>query len=147
MRNVKHAGSLRVVLDTNVLISAILFPDKKLAGIWRLLLSGGYVAILSPAIVTEMARKLRGKFYLEERTLQDTVRNLVRRAELVQPKAIPDAVPNDPDDNHIIACALEGQADLIVSGDRHLLALHEYEGIPIVRPMDFLRIVGEPSQP
>ena len=142
MRNGKQPGSLRVVLDTNVLISAILFPDGKLAGIWLSLLAGRYVPILSPAIVTEMARKLRGKFQVDERTLQETVRVLTKKAELVQPKEIPDAVPNDPDDNHIVACAIEGRADLIVSGDRHLLTLGSYAAIPIIRPVDFLRTVG-----
>jgi putative PIN family toxin of toxin-antitoxin system len=93
-----------------------------------------------------MARKFRGKFHLDERTLQDTVRVLTKKAELVQPKKIPDAVPNDPDDNHIVACALEGRADLIVSGDSHLLTLGIYAGIPIVRPMDFLRMVIGPKE-
>ena len=50
---------------------------------------------------------------------------------------------NDPDDNHILACAKSGRADVIVSGDkRHLLPLKEYEGMPIVRPVDFLRMLG-----
>jgi hypothetical protein len=77
---------------------------------------------------------------------KDLIKFLSRKAVLVQPKEIPDAVPNDPDDNHIVACAIEGHADLIVSGDRHLLTLVEYEGIPIVRPMDFLRMVGGPKE-
>ena len=51
------------------------------------------------------------------------------------------ALPSD-DDNHIIACAVSGRADVIVSGDRDLLRLKAYEGIPIVRPMDFVRMVG-----
>ena len=48
------------------------------------------------------------------------------------------AVPDDPDDEIILACAIDGKADLIVSGDRHLLDLDEYRGAPIVTVRDFL---------
>ena len=81
-----------------------------------------------------------------EEDTEGLIRFLARKSVLVQPKEIPDAVPDDPDDNHIVACALEGRADLIVSGDRHLLTLGSYAGIPIVRPMDFLRMVREPKE-
>jgi predicted nucleic acid-binding protein len=60
----------------------------------------------------------------------------------VRPSFVPEAVPGDADDNEIVACAVLGSADVIVSGDRHLLTLRQYQGIPIVRPMDFLRMVG-----
>jgi putative PIN family toxin of toxin-antitoxin system len=113
-----------------------------MADIWPALHEKRYQLILSPAIIAETARKLRGKFRWEESRLQHSLRDIVKKAEIVQPKAIPNAVPNDPDDNHIIACALEGRADLIVSGDRDLLALGSYAGIPIVRPVDFLRTVS-----
>jgi putative PIN family toxin of toxin-antitoxin system len=134
-------GSLRVVLDTNVLISALHFPDGALAGLWPALHERARL-ILSPAIVAELAEKLRDRFGWDEGELQRLLRALVRRAEVVRPSAIPEAVAGDPDDNHIIACALAGRADLIVSGDRDLLRLKTYAGIPIVRPMDFVRMVG-----
>lgn len=134
-------GSLRVVLDTNVLISSLHFPNGALSRIWVLL--GGQVRlILSPAILSELAEKLRGKFGWDEAELQRTLRTLVRRAVIVRPTTIPDVLPDDPDDNHIIAYAVSGRADVIVSGDRDLLRLKAYEGIPIVRPMDFVRMVG-----
>jgi predicted nucleic acid-binding protein len=77
--------------------------------------------------------------------LQERIRVLAGVSILVVPRTVPDAVPDDPDDNHIIACAVEGRADLIVSGDRHLLNLVEYEGIPVIRPTDFLRTVNAPE--
>jgi predicted nucleic acid-binding protein len=73
--------------------------------------------------------------------LQHSLRAIVRKAEIVEPKAIPRVVPSDSDDDPIVACAVEGLADLIVSGDRDLLALCSYAGIPIVRSADFLRTV------
>jgi uncharacterized protein len=135
-------GSLRVVLDTNVLISSLHFPDGTLADLWHPLYDGWFRLVLSPAIIAELAEKLRGKFGWEERELGRMLRALVRKADVVRPDVVLGAVPDDPDDDPIVACAVLGKADVIVSGDRHLLALREYEGIPIVRPIDFLRMVG-----
>jgi predicted nucleic acid-binding protein len=53
-----------------------------------------------------------------------------------------EVIHDDPPDNRILECAIAGQADLIVSGDRHLLKLKSYQGIPIVRPVDFRRTLG-----
>jgi len=55
------------------------------------------------------------------------------------------AIPDDPDDEEILACAVDGRADLIVSGDRHLLALGAFRGIPILSPRDFLARLPERS--
>ncbi|MCF7993431.1 MAG: hypothetical protein K9L88_01135 [Chromatiaceae bacterium] len=66
----------------------------------------------------------------------------MRKADIVRPAAVPVVVPDDPDDDAIVAAAVTGRADLIVSGDRHLLTLKEHQGIAIVRPRDFLRIVA-----
>jgi predicted nucleic acid-binding protein len=64
-------------------------------------------------------------------------------AEIVIPATVPSVIKNDPPDNQVLACAAEGQANIIVSGDKHhLLPLKEYKGIPIVRPGDFLRMLG-----
>lgn len=98
MPNGKRPASLRVVLDTNVLISALQFPDGALSGIWPPLQIDEYVLLLSPAIVTELASKLRDKFYWEEPLLRDSLRTLVRKAEIIQPHTLPDAIPEDPAD-------------------------------------------------
>ena len=70
------------------------------------------------------------------------IKKIVRAADFVNPKTVPAVIADDPDDNHVLACAVEGNADLIVSGDQDLLRLREYESIPIVRPVDFLRTLG-----
>ena len=145
MKNGKNTAKLHVVLDTNVLVSAFNKADGKLAPVWRMARERRYQLIISPAIITETARILRTRFGWQEHLLQERIRSLVAIATLVAPRSIPDAVPDDHDDSHIVACALEGRADLIVSGDRHLLGLGSYEGIPIVRPVDFLRTVGQPE--
>jgi putative PIN family toxin of toxin-antitoxin system len=81
--------------------------------------------MLSPTIIAELAITLRTKFGWEEAELQRTLRALVRKVEIVRPQAVVKVVPDDPDDDEIIACAVFGRADVIVSGDRHLLALKE----------------------
>lgn len=73
---------------------------------------------------------------------------MARVASVVQPKTVRadtvlDVVPDDPKDNPILACALAGKVDMVVSGDKHLLRLKEYDGILIIRPLDFLKTVGE----
>lgn len=142
MKTARNADRLRVVFDTNVIVSSLQFPQGTLGGIWHPFHDGKYGLILSKFIVSETARKLRQKFYWEEVELQHELRAIVRKAEIVEPKTVPRAIPDDPDDDHIVACAVEGRADLIVSGDRHLVSLSQYDGIPIVRPIDFLRMVG-----
>jgi putative PIN family toxin of toxin-antitoxin system len=134
---------LRVVLDTNVYISALRFPESVLFRLWRDAVLGQYILITSPTIIREFAEKLRVRFQVSDEEVADFVKRITRTATLVQPTVVPEAVPADPDDNHILACALAGKVDLIVSGDRHLLQLKEYEGIAIIRPRDFLRTIGD----
>ncbi len=86
--------------------------------------------------------KLREKFKVSEADRERIKRIVVRVAEIVQPKTVPKVIADDPDDDHILACAVAGKADIIVSGNKHLRRLQEYQGIPIVRPMDFLHSVG-----
>lgn len=105
-----HPDSLRVVFETNLLISWLHFPGSALAKVWELLYSGCNILILSPMMVVEMAERLRTKFGWEESVLQRTLRAMVRKAIILRPLTIPDAVPADPDDNHILACAIAGKA-------------------------------------
>lgn len=69
----------------------------------------------------------------EEADVERAVRLLARKATFVNPTNLPPAFPDDPDDNHVLACAVAGRADLIVTGDKDLLRIKEYQGIPIVR--------------
>lgn len=134
---------MKVVLDTNVLLSAFTKPGGRTVALWVAALERRYQLLISPAIITEVAEKLRSKFGWED------VR-IIRRSKLmaktgkrmIVPRFVLDVIPEDPDDNRILECAVEGKADLIVSGDRALLRLKSYDGIPVVRPIDFMRILG-----
>lgn len=111
---------------------------------WEHAVRGAYTLLVSPAVVNELGRTLRTRFAWREADIRSHLRLLTKDGILVNPKAVPDIVADDPADNHILACAEEGRADrtdLIVSGDRHLRRLKTYSGIGIVRPTDFLRML------
>ena len=134
---------LRVVLDTNVYISIFANPKGELGAIWEHALKMNHTLLISPAIVAELANVLREKFMWPEPEIKSRVKRFHRMADIITPTIVSNTIKNDPADNHILACAVSGKAQVIVSGDkRHLLPLKEYEGIPIVRPVEFLRMLG-----
>jgi uncharacterized protein len=133
---------LRVVLDTNVYISIFTNPKGELGAIWEHALRGTYTPLISPYIVAELAGVLREKFKWPEGEIKARAKRFSRIAEIVTPKIVPHVIEDDPADDHILACAQEGQADLIVSGNKHLRRLKVYEGIPIIRPTDFLHTLA-----
>lgn len=142
MKNDKRTETLRVVLDTNVIVSALHFPRGVLKRILELLFEGKYRLVLSPSIVEETVAILRGRFLWDEAETSNVIKILVRKADVVRADTMLLVVPDDPKDNHILACALAGKVDIVVSGDKDLLRLKEYEDIPIVRPLDFLKMLG-----
>jgi hypothetical protein len=135
---------LRVVLDTNQFVSSVLVRQGLPAQVldaWR---RREFLLITSPAIIAEIRStlsypRIRRKYPLADDDV-DRLVTLLEQDALVVPGKIktPGAVPADPADDMVLACAVEGQADLIVSGDRHLLDLGEYQGIPIVTAREFL---------
>jgi putative PIN family toxin of toxin-antitoxin system len=138
---------LRVVLDTNVYISIFTNPKGELGAIWEHALRGTYTPLISPYIIAELAGVLREKFKWPENDIKARAKRFSRIAEIVTPKIVPHVIEDDPADDHILACAQEGQADLIVSGNKHLRRLKVYKGIPIIRPTDFLHtLAGYPMK-
>jgi uncharacterized protein len=134
---------LRIVLDTNVYISIFTNPKGELGAIWDHALRGTYTLLISPYIVAELANVLREKFKWPDQDTKARAKRFARIAEIITPKIVPDVIEKEHPDNHILACAISGKADLIVSGDRrHLLPLKEHKGIPIIAPVDFLRMLG-----
>ncbi len=133
---------MRAVLDTNVLVSAFVRPRGRVAPLWRAAQARRYQLLLSPAIVREVARVLREDFLWEESRIIRQLKPLSKRGEIIIPRVTVDVIHDDPPDNRILECAIAGHADLIVSGDRHLLKLKSYEGVLIVRPIDFRRSLG-----
>lgn len=135
----------RVVIDTNVLISGIIqksgFPFK-VVKLWE---DEVIVLITSVATIEEAERvlnypKIRKRYALTSDDIQRTVANLLKYSVLAQDPPIPNVIEQDPDDNKILATAIAGKADYIISGDMHLLTLKNYRGIEIVTPKRFCEI-------
>jgi uncharacterized protein len=130
---------IRAVLDTNVLVSAFTRPTGRVVQLWQAARERRYRLLVSSAIIREVAHVLRDDFRWDERRIVQHAKLLTRAGELIFPHVALDVIRNDPDDNRILECAVEGKADVIVSGDRHLRDLKSHQGIPVVRPIDFLR--------
>lgn len=126
----------RVVLDTNVYISAYGFGGKP-AEVLRAAITGEYALLTSPAVLTEVADKLYSVLGFDDEHVRAVIMQVSRIAEVLRPRARLTVVSDDPD-NRILECATEGVADVIVSGDHHLLDIGAYHGIRILRPAAFL---------
>lgn len=134
---------IRVVLDTNVCISAILFGGKPEV-IIDLARRGKIEVIISEFIIGEIADILRRKFEWGNWQILEALEELREFTNLVIPRERVSIISEDPIDNRILECALEGKADYIVSGDkRHLLPLKEFKGIKIISVSDFLEGLSE----
>ncbi|HEX9774108.1 MAG TPA: putative toxin-antitoxin system toxin component, PIN family [Actinomycetota bacterium] len=129
---------MRIVLDTNVLISAILFPGGPPEDVLRLAIEGRVELVTSATLLTEYARVLTEKFGHSEGQASERVRRIVAIAKIVKPHERVEEVAEDPEDDRVLEAALASEANVIVSGDKHLLRLGSWRGIRVQRPAEFL---------
>ena len=130
----------RVVLDTNVLVSHLLFPGGNPSKILDLAAAGKMTLVLSEDILREMEGVLRAKFGFDPGRAAAAEGSLRAVSEVVRPRHWVEAVRNDESDNRILECALSGKAQVIVTGDKkHLLPLKEFRGVQILSPSEFIR--------
>jgi putative PIN family toxin of toxin-antitoxin system len=132
---------MRIVVDTNVIVSALVFGGLP-RRVFEIVESGRCELYYSAEIESETRRVLRDKFGWDEERLRRYLPVLWGLGEQVTPRRRVNAVKEDPDDNRILECALAAGADVIVSGDHHLLGLIAYEGIVIRTPREFLTILS-----
>ena len=131
----------RVVIDTNVLVSAIVGRGKPRRLLRKVL--GGHSAVSSREMIAELADVLpREKFSLTEGQIGRFLSIYVRRSEIVDLKRHVDAVKEDQDDNIVLGTAVNGRAAFIITGDKHLLALKEFEGVRIITVDAALRVLS-----
>jgi putative PIN family toxin of toxin-antitoxin system len=122
---------VRVVFDTNVFVSALVFPGGNGEAAVQRVIDGRDQLLVSRAIVGELLEVLARKFARDREELARVAVFVDAIAEVVDPQCAIDALADDAD-NRILECAVEGGADRIVTGDRAMLALGSYEGIGLV---------------
>ena len=135
---------MRVVLDTNVIVSGLNFPGNERL-VLELALRGRFELCLSPFILGEVAEVLGRKFdWTEERSSQ-ALRALGDAATVIDPGVrLPEVIEGSHADNRILECAVEATADYVVTGDRrHLLPLGEHQGARILNAPRFLSALAQ----
>jgi len=135
------SSRIMLVIDTNVLISAIIFkgtPEKILKSI---ILENKFDGAISPEMLAELAKKLKFKFGFPD--------ELIKEWELIFKNTFKNMLPfyntnicRDPDDNKILDLAVFSGAKYIITGDKDLLSIGKYKDIKIITPADFFNMVG-----
>lgn len=138
---------MRIVLDTNVVMSALLWrgPPYRLLEVIRA--DASSQLYLSPVLLAELTDVLSRRAATAQlqrigRTAREALSDYLEAVELVDPEPLP-PVSRDPDDDHVLAAALAASADLIVSGDADLLVLETFRDIPILAPAAALERIAE----
>lgn len=140
---------MKLVLDTNVIVGFSLRHKGAVATLWTLWRQQKFTLVTAPSILDEVTRVLDYP-RIHSRLQWTTARKQVFVATIRHKAILTDATTpiasaiRDLTDTKFLSCAIEGQADTVVTGDRHLLDLNRYQGIPIVTPQDCLqRFFGE----
>lgn len=138
---------MRAVIDTNILVSAVIRPHGSVGPVLLRLRQGDYTLLYAWASLEELIDvlnrpRIRDKYHLTDQDIQTVVGLLLVRGEEVTPAETVTAC-RDPKDDKFLEIALAGEADVIVTGDQDLLALHPFAGIPVVPPSAFLRMLDE----
>ena len=134
---------MRVVFDTNVLLSAFLWK-KRLKPIYQAIREGKLIPCFTSETWEELLRTLSYKKFKKQLqkidiTPEEIIKLLSSRAYFVASRYKITLIKEDPSDNYFLACALSAQADFIITGDHLLQELKQFQGIPIVSPREFLK--------
>jgi putative PIN family toxin of toxin-antitoxin system len=135
----------KVVLDANIFVSSIIVPKGKSAQIINFVRRKELKLMTSQPILEEVRRVLfyphiQKRHQHNDKRIYEFIKDWARIAKFAPGKVKIDAIKDDPTDNKYLECAVEGKANYIVSGDKHLKKLKEYQGIKIVEPAVFLAL-------
>lgn len=131
------------VFDTNILISALLSTSSNPFRCLALAKTGQIESVTCQEILNEFAEKLVLKFRFSQEMAQTAVEEIRNCSRLVEISATLQAVPDDPDDDMVVECAIVGNATHIVTGDKHLLTLARYQNIEIVKATEFVTLLSQ----
>ena len=135
---------MRDVLDTNILMSAMIFPGGKPDQILYRIRNGDIELYSSEFILDEFDRILREKFQHSRKEAAERVEVIRRMATVVKPTDKVDVIKEKADDNRILECAVAAEADYLVTGDKaHLLPVGTFRGTKIIPPARMLEILAE----
>jgi hypothetical protein len=137
----KEKAPLKVVLDTNILVSALLFRGElsRIVELWK---NGKLVPFISKETFRELKDVLE---YPKFRLTKDEIRTIIEEEilpffEVVEVEDEVSGISNDPDDDKFISCAISASADVIVSGDKHLCELHIYKSVRIIKAAALMKM-------
>ena len=139
-----NTEKLKAVLDTNIFISAVLFGGNP-GEVYRMGIKGLFDLVVSADILQEVEECLVQKFLWEPNKSQAFVSQIKRVATVINVQEQVPGVCRDPKDDHVLAAALQEEADYIVSGDKDLLELRSYMGVKIVDAAAFIEITAGTS--
>ncbi|MEA3396699.1 MAG: putative toxin-antitoxin system toxin component, PIN family [Chloroflexota bacterium] len=131
---------LRAVLDTNIWVASIRWRGRS-CRIRKLAEQREFNSVLSLAILAEITRVLREYFGLSDEEVYEWHCRIGASSDVVAPTRFLNAIPDDPDDNKFVECAIKGRAKYIVSRDNDLLRLGQYDTVQIVDDAEFLDIL------
>jgi len=134
---------VKVVFDTNIYISAFVIPGGNAEKAYLHAIDGDFDLCTSVAILTELARKLDEKFSWEKEKIAQLIMSISNLATVFKTTPWLQVLSDDPD-NRILECALKAVADFVVTGDKHLLKLRNYEHFEIIPLSAFLTILNQP---
>jgi len=133
---------IKVVLDTNVIVSGFNFPKSNPGRILTLVASGEITNFVSKPILEETKRILADSFSWTREEVEEAEFWLKTFSKAVNPKVRLTVIADEPD-NRILECAVAGKADFIISGDHHLTDLKNYQGIKIINPTTLLDLIAK----
>ena len=137
----EEQGRPRVVLDTNIIISALGWGGKP-KKCFELILKGDLISITSPEIIHEVEKVMEyPKFSFKNKEKREFLEVITKSSIIIEPKTEINLIKEDPTDNMFLEAAITGHADYIISGDKDLLNLERFKEIRIIKPEKCLKII------
>ncbi len=130
---------MRVVFDTNIFISAFVVPGSRAEKALLKIIEEEDSLLISKEIIDEVLSVLSSKFGRDREGLSHVAVTLSELAEVVKPARRMKVLKDEPD-NRIVECAIDGKADLLVTGDKKILQLREYKGVKVISLKEYLEL-------